>query len=154
VSFSAFAQIVKAQADILESDTAETVARKLSAAVAASVGDQAARTWIEAYLRPLLGLEGAERLSGDRRGEAFAAWRRFVEGLTAAGRVVLAFEDLHWADDLSLEVIGSLARRLADVPLFVVATLRVEEVAANPGFVEWRARSRPGDLGKSCLPVE
>ena len=58
----------------------------------------------------------------------------------AAEPTFLAFEDLHWADDLSLEVIGSLARRLADAPLFVVATLRVEEVASNPGFVEWRAR--------------
>ena len=58
----------------------------------------------------------------------------------AAEPTFLAFEDLHWADDLSLEVIGSLARRLADAPLFLVATLRVEEVASNPGLVEWRAR--------------
>ena len=31
---------------------------------------------------------------------------------------LLAFEDLHWADDLSLEVLASLARRLPDVPLW------------------------------------
>jgi hypothetical protein len=45
-------------------------------------------------LRPLVGI--AEDASGaDRRGEAFAAWRRFVEGLAEDGPTVLVFEDLH-----------------------------------------------------------
>lgn len=134
VSFSAFAQIVKAQADILESDTAETVGRKLSAAVAASVDDREARAWIEAYLRPLVGLEGAERLSGDRRAEAFAAWRRFVEGLTASGRVVLAFEDMHWADDGLLDFVEHLRRFAADRPLTIVCTARPELRDRRPAW--------------------
>ncbi len=53
---------------------------------------------------------------------------------------LLAFEDLHWADDLSLEVLGSLVRRLPDMPLFVVATFRADEVATRSGLREWRAR--------------
>jgi DNA-binding CsgD family transcriptional regulator/tetratricopeptide (TPR) repeat protein len=52
----------------------------------------------------------------------------------------LAFEDLHWADDLSLEVLGSLARRLPDMPLFVVATFRADQVATRSSLREWRAR--------------
>src|SRR4029079_1272798 len=100
----------------------------------AAVDDQAARTWIEAYLRPLLGLEGAERLSGDRRGEAFAAWRRFVEGLTAAGRVVLAFEDLHWADDGLLDFVEHLCRFAADRPLTVLCTARPELRDRRPAW--------------------
>jgi class 3 adenylate cyclase/predicted ATPase len=134
VSFSAFAQIVKAQADILESDTAETVGRKLSAAVAAAVDDPAARVWIEAYLRPLVGLEGVERLSGDRRGEAFAAWRRFVEGLATSGRVVLAFEDMHWGDDGLLDFVEHLGRFAADRPLTIVCTARPELRDRRPGW--------------------
>jgi hypothetical protein len=86
VSFSAFGELVKQHAGILESDPAEIVERKVSAAVGALVDDTTTRHWIEAYLRPLVGLEGAERLSGDRRGEAFSAWRRFIEGLAANGR--------------------------------------------------------------------
>ena len=53
---------------------------------------------------------------------------------------LLAFEDLHWADDLSLEVLASLARRLPDLPLMVVATLRTEDEAAGSGIGEWRTR--------------
>ena len=95
-----------------------------------------------------VGLALLDRLSSDEGGSQPVAQRRRMHVLdvvdaladAAAEPTFLAFEDLHWADDLSLEVIGSLARRLTDAPLFVVATLRVEEVASNPGFVEWRAR--------------
>ncbi len=37
--------------------------------------------WVESHLRPLVGLEADTGLGGDRRGEAFAAWRRFLEAL-------------------------------------------------------------------------
>ncbi|MDQ2710180.1 MAG: ATP-binding protein, partial [Actinomycetota bacterium] len=52
-------------------------------------------------------------------GEAFVA-----RAVAAArrGPLVLAFEDLHWADSPSLGVIGRLARRLAEVPILVLAT--------------------------------
>jgi len=112
ISFSAFAELVKSHAEILESDAPETVEGKLSSTVASLVQDPAARDWTEAYLRPLVGLEGAERLSGDRRGEAFAAWRRFVEGIASRSRVVLAFEDLQCADD-GLELLALAAQVLS-----------------------------------------
>jgi class 3 adenylate cyclase len=126
VSFSAFAELVKSHAGILESDAAETVGEKLGATVAALVRDEAARGWTEAYLRPLVGLEGAERLSGDRRGEAFSAWRHFVESIATSGRVVLAFEDLQWADDGLLDFIEYLHRWSVEVPLSIVCTSRPE----------------------------
>src|SRR6202000_551211 len=40
--------------------------------------------------------------------------------------VVLAFEDLHWADPTSLDVLRSVAERGALAPLLVVATTRPE----------------------------
>src|ERR1700722_12586276 len=40
--------------------------------------------------------------------------------------VVLAFEDLHWADPTSLDLIQALAERGAQAPLLVVATTRPE----------------------------
>jgi hypothetical protein len=132
ISFSAFAELVKTHAEILESDPAETVGRKLGATVAALVPDEATRHWTEAYLRPLVGLDGAERISGDRRGEAFAAWRRFVESIAARGRVVLAFEDLHWADDGLLDFIEHLHRWSVGLPLTIVCTARPELSERRP----------------------
>ena len=38
----------------------------------------------------------------------------------------LAFEDLHWADPTSLDLMQTLAERVAQVPLFILATARPE----------------------------
>ena len=40
--------------------------------------------------------------------------------------VVLSFEDLHWADPTSLDLMQAFAERGAQAPLFVVATMRPE----------------------------
>jgi predicted ATPase len=40
--------------------------------------------------------------------------------------LVLAFEDLHWADPTTLDVLRGLAERGALAPLFIVATARPE----------------------------
>ena len=54
---------------------------------------------------------------------AVTAW--FLAGARTQP-VVLAFEDLHWADPTSLDLIQSLAERGAQAPLLVVATTRPE----------------------------
>lgn len=59
---------------------------------------------------------------------------------TIHGPNLFAFEDLHWADELSLEVIGELARRAVDRPLIVVATYRPEELPRGSIHREWRSR--------------
>ena len=40
--------------------------------------------------------------------------------------IALAFEDLHWADPTTLDLMGALAERGAQVPLFIIATARPE----------------------------
>ncbi|MGI9118876.1 MAG: AAA family ATPase [Acidimicrobiales bacterium] len=47
-----------------------------------------------------------------------------VAALAAQRPVVLALEDVQWADSGSLAVLGRLARRLADLRVLVVATAR------------------------------
>ena len=53
-----------------------------------------------------------------------------MTALTMAGArsqpVVLAFEDLHWADPTSLDLLRALAERGAQAPLLVIATTRPE----------------------------
>ena len=92
VSYWALGEIVKAQAGIIESDDAEVTASKLEAVVEA-LTEEGERAWVARHLRPLVGL-GGDELSADSRGEAFAAWRRFVELVAENGPAVLVFEDL------------------------------------------------------------
>jgi DNA-binding CsgD family transcriptional regulator len=68
--------------------------------------------------------------------------RNLAERIVAAVSrpTLLAFEDLQWADELSLEVIGELARLGRDRPLFLLAAYRVDELPAGSIHREWRAR--------------
>ena len=132
-SYWALGEIVKAQAGILESDPADVTESKLGAAVDV-VEDPGERAWIERHLRPLVGIAGDEAASGDRRGEAFSAWRRFVESLALSGPTVLVFEDVHWADDGLLDFIDGLVDWVDGVPLLVVCTARPELLERRPGW--------------------
>ena len=42
--------------------------------------------------------------------------------LADRSRVVIVFEDLHWADSASIEVVDFLARNLAASPLLLIGT--------------------------------
>ncbi len=70
--------------------------------------------------------------------------------LADAGPVILSLEDLHWADDLSLEILARLARRLPDLPLQVVATYRSDELYPRVPMREWRTRLLAGRLAEEA----
>jgi class 3 adenylate cyclase len=134
VAYWALADVVKAQAGILEQDAEDDVAEKLRAAVANAVEDPSDARWIESHLRPLVGLEADTGLGGDRRGEAFAAWRRFLEALAEQRPLVLVLEDLHWADDGLLDFVDELVDWLSGVALLVVCSARPELLERRPGW--------------------
>ena len=133
VSFWALGEMVKAEAGVLETDSAEATGRKLHDALDAALVEETERLWLESHLRPLVGL-AADEPSGDRRGEAFAAWRRFFEALAEERPLILVFEDLHWADDGLLDFVDHLVDWVTDVPLLVVGTARPELLARRPAW--------------------
>ncbi|MGN6169811.1 MAG: AAA family ATPase, partial [Solirubrobacteraceae bacterium] len=132
VSFWALAEMVKAQAGILESDASERIESKLSATVKALVAPADA-DWVLRWLRPLVGRDGEER-SQSARTESFAAWRRFLDGIAERGPAVLVFEDLHWADEGLLDFLDDLTEWTTGVPLLIVCTARPELLAKRPGW--------------------
>ena len=134
VTFWALAEIVKAQAGILETDSAEEALDKLRRTVGDVVVDQGEADWIESQLRPLVGLEDEAQPGGDRQAEAFGAWRRFFEHLAERSPLVLVFEDLHWADDGLLEFVDDLVEWTSAVPLLVVCVARPELLSRRPGW--------------------
>jgi class 3 adenylate cyclase/tetratricopeptide (TPR) repeat protein len=134
VAFWALAEVVKAQSGIREEDDAAAAAGKLHAAVTEAVGDEKDAGWVESHLRPLVGLEKETGMGGDRRGEAFAAWRRFFEALADHRPLVLVLEDLHWADEGLLDFVDELVDWLSGVPLLVVCSARPELLERRPGW--------------------
>jgi predicted ATPase/class 3 adenylate cyclase len=136
VSFWAVGEMVKAQAGVLETDSEDEAAEKLVAEAARLLPDETEARWVVSHLRPLAGLagDGEGGSGGDRRGEAFAAWRRFFEALAEQRPLVLVFEDLHWADDGLLDFVDQMADRLTDLPVLLVATARPELLARRPSW--------------------
>ena len=124
VTFWALGEMIKAQAGVLESDDVATTEEKLRHTARELVADPGDAAWVEGHLRPLLGLDPAG--SRGPREEAFAAWRRALEGLAERGLLVLVFEDLHWADDGLLDFIDHVADWSADRPIVLLCTARPE----------------------------
>jgi len=62
----------------------------------------------------------------------FEAMVQLLARVAASQPVVLVLEDLHWADDLSVRLLGFCARRFAQVPVLLVVTTRDEELLGAP----------------------
>jgi class 3 adenylate cyclase len=133
VSFWALGETVKSQAGILESDSPAQAEEKLRNAVAELVSEAQEARWVAERLRPLVGVAG-EPGSVERAGEAFPAWRRFLEGLADLRPLVLVLEDLHWADEGLLDFVDELADRIRDAPLLALCTARPELLERRPGW--------------------
>jgi class 3 adenylate cyclase len=140
IPFWALGEIVKAQAGVLDTDGAELAGGKLHRAVAELIPEPAAAARIEAHLRSLVGLDAE---APGERDDAFAAWRQFFEAVAARQPLVLAFEDVHWADEGLLDFVDHLVAWAEQAPLLVVCTARPELLAARPG---WGAQGRGAKL--------
>src|SRR5438128_1795896 len=130
VSYWALAEMVKAQAGILETDSAADSEAKLTRTVDALIDEDA--DWVRSHLLPLVG-QGTEA-AGASREEAFAAWRRFFEAMAERRPLVLVFEDIQWADDGLLDFVEHLADWVRDVPLLILCTARLELLERRPAW--------------------
>jgi class 3 adenylate cyclase/tetratricopeptide (TPR) repeat protein len=129
VSYWALAEMVKAQAGILETDSAEEAEAKLTRGLEGLIEEDA--EWVRSHLRPLVG-HGSDASAS--REEAFAAWRRFFEALAERRPLVLVFEDIQWADDGLLDFIEHLADWVRGVPMLIICTARLEVLERRPAW--------------------
>lgn len=130
LTFWALGEVVRDWAGILESDDATVSSGKLGAAIDELEPDESRRTWLARGAGPLVGIE-EPGTSGDRE-QSFAAWRGLLEAIAADSPLVIAFEDIHWADEALLAFIDSLVEHASDLPLLVLCTARPELLEARP----------------------
>ena len=121
VTFWALGEIVKSHAGVFEGDPPDVVSRKLEIAVAEALGRDER---VLGHLRRLVGLAAGGPLAAERRHDAFSAWRAFFHAIADRAPLVLAVEDLQWADDGLLDFLDDLAGTPADVPMLVLLTSR------------------------------
>ncbi|HKP89295.1 MAG TPA: adenylate/guanylate cyclase domain-containing protein, partial [Thermoleophilaceae bacterium] len=135
VVYWALAEVLREEFAIDDSDSAEVAWRKLADGVAARLAetdasDDAVRH--AATIARLLGIGSSEApaLAGDDdpqrlRESFFAAIRALVEAIAEGRPLVVALEDIHWADDGMLDLIEHLAQWVR-APLLLLCLTRDE----------------------------
>lgn len=89
-------------------------------------------------LGPLLGISPTEKYPPSplaptqKRKQTLALIAEWIERLAHQQPLVLAFEDLHWIDESSLDFLGVLQMRLSRLPVLLVMTTRLEFSAPWP----------------------
>ncbi|MGH8328151.1 MAG: adenylate/guanylate cyclase domain-containing protein, partial [Steroidobacteraceae bacterium] len=131
VGFWALAEMVRARAGISEEEAPDVAREKLRACVYEHVADERERRLVEPRLAHLLRLE--ERPEADRA-DLFSGWRLFFERMATSQPLMLAFEDLQWADSGLLEFVDYLMEWSESLPIFVLALGRSELSARRPGW--------------------
>ncbi len=87
----------------------------------------------------------ALRQPQDRRRRSVAALLRYLAGLAADAPTVAIFEDLHWTDPATLEVLNRAVVELADSRLLLVLTFRPEFACS------WTGQSRTTAMSLSRI---
>ena len=144
IVFWALGEVLRDECGIVDTDDADAAWRKLSAYVAGLFGD-AAKPLGEpgereaALIGRLLGIDVPPELvpsekDPERLREAFfSALRSGIEARARRQPLVIAFEDIHWADDGMLDAIEHLAQWVR-APLMLVCLARDELLDRRPGW--------------------
>jgi class 3 adenylate cyclase/tetratricopeptide (TPR) repeat protein len=136
ITYWPLAEMVKTVAGISDDDPIEEAFEKLKACCE----DEA--------VADLLGLASGvlEALEGDRSPQEIAwAARAFVEKLAETQPVVLAFEDIHWAEEPLLELVEHIADWVR-APLLILCLARAELLEIHPDWGGGRVRATAIEL--------
>jgi len=140
IVFWALGEVLRAECGIVEADSSEEAWQKLRSYVAELMGKDDQHSDREAALiGRLLGVDVPGELvpeedDPERMREAFlSALRRGIEAIAARRPFVIAFEDIHWADDGLLDAIEHLAQWVR-APLMLVCLARDELLDRRPSW--------------------
>jgi class 3 adenylate cyclase len=142
ISYLALVEVLREEFELLDTDPPDPAWQKLRSGVQDlmdELGEPEAGERNAALLAMPLGIETpAESAPQDddpqRMREAlFSAARAVIEALTRRRPVVLAIDDIHWADEGMLDLIDHLARWVRG-PLLLVCLARDELLERRPGW--------------------
>jgi ATP/maltotriose-dependent transcriptional regulator MalT len=85
-------------------------------------------------------------------GAGEAVFEAALAELTGQEPTALVVEDLHWADDATLDVLGYLARRIGDLPAVLVVTIREGAVPEGHPVHRWLGGLAGHPVHRVALP--
>jgi class 3 adenylate cyclase/tetratricopeptide (TPR) repeat protein len=139
-------EMIRSECGIAEGDDPATVRARLDERLLALLSEQEADQ-AERRIAPIARLLGAadpshdpladQQGQQDARESFFGAVRVVLEALAAEQALVLAWEDIHWADEGTLDLIEYLSRWLR-APVLQVCLARDELLGRRPGWSTMR----------------
>ncbi len=126
------------QCGVADTDSAELARRKVVDGLSPWFDERGERQ--AQLIGQLSGLDFGDSLRGldprSLRDQALAALRGYLQALAARGGAlpVLIVEDLHWADDGSLDLLQHLQAHAAELPLALLMTGRPALLVRRPGW--------------------
>lgn len=113
---------------VQESDQDTVICHKIELGFGAVFGDSQESVLRSHFLAQLLGFDcGEVSLPDDAqqgRDLAFSYLHDYFSSMSAEAPICMLLEDIHWADDSSLDMIEQLASALVDMPVFIVCMAR------------------------------
>ena len=135
--YAQYRRLMRERAGVKESDSADTVRAKI-ADLMETIALEGWEGRSERVARALLGVEREDE--PHLEGEEFQrAATELVVGSTLAqgGRRLIVFEDLHWCDHASLELVRATTELVVDAPIVVLASFRPDREVVSWEFKEW-----------------
>ncbi len=127
--YAPFIQVLRSLLHLRGGEPATVARTRLRAALQPLVGERYEE--LQPFVARLLGVElaGAPGAIDPRafQSHLLLTVRALVEAVAARSPLVLAFEDIHWADEPSLELLGVLLEVTDFAPVMILLTRRDEE---------------------------
>jgi class 3 adenylate cyclase/tetratricopeptide (TPR) repeat protein/ABC-type transport system involved in cytochrome c biogenesis ATPase subunit len=150
--FPVISQLAHA-ADFVRDDTAERKLAKLDALLARAAAEPEVIDLI-ANLLSLPARHSAHELSPQQRKEkTLAALLAQLDGLAREQPALMLFEDLHWIDPTSLELLTAIVDRVQRLPVLLLATARPEFTPPWPSHTHVTALSLARLSRRECVAL-
>jgi class 3 adenylate cyclase/tetratricopeptide (TPR) repeat protein len=132
VTFAPVADVVREVAGAAAADEPAAVVEALGSLAAGLGNDQDDGRRVLAVLQTIVGAQAGGGATGTITSvEVADVWSRVIASVAAAGPVVLRLEDVHWADEVLLDVIERVADAMSGRAVLVVCTARPELLERN-----------------------
>ncbi|HKJ37537.1 MAG TPA: AAA family ATPase, partial [Anaerolineales bacterium] len=128
VSYHPWRQVIRQAVDVNEDDTPAEVRAKL----------QSVRSDDLAFLEAILAVESEEsaKVVAGIQGDALKkrmndAVRGLIKSLTLENPLVVVFDDLHWSDDASLDLLLNVVELTVEQPILFICLFRPDKTASS-----------------------
>ncbi|MGH7697155.1 MAG: ATP-binding protein, partial [Candidatus Dormibacteria bacterium] len=146
IAYGALSRMMRQRLAIEEGEEPAEAAAKLQAGLERFISDPADREFVGPRLAVLLGLPGPSHTPA--REEFFAAWGSFIAGLAQDAPVVMAIDNLQWADVGLLAFLDFLLESCAQRPVLVVGLARPELLQRHPEWSQGRSQATALELDR------